>query len=104
MGLDIYFSEDIRNALLAANEASASTAAVIAEVGTTDLADPIVVNMRAYREGYKAALIIIALAFGISPQALSLRPFDNEDRTADDTTSFNTNRPTATRNRQAGAG
>ena len=33
MGLDIWFAEDIRNALLAANEASAATAAVIAEVG-----------------------------------------------------------------------
>ena len=33
MGLDIWFAEDIRNALLAANEASAATAAVIADVG-----------------------------------------------------------------------
>ena len=32
MGLDIWFAEDIRNALLAANEASAGMAAVIAEV------------------------------------------------------------------------
>jgi hypothetical protein len=33
MGLDIWFAEDIRNALLAANEASAATAAVVAGVG-----------------------------------------------------------------------
>jgi hypothetical protein len=100
MGLDIWFAEDIRNALLAANEASAATAAVIAEVGhgpsassgqgpsslrqaqgsgqaVTDSTDLLTVSLRAYREGYKAALATLALAFGIAPQAITLRPFDS---------------------------
>ena len=117
MGLDIWFAEDIRNALLAANEASAATAAVIAEVGrspstgsgrgpsaspstgsgqgsgqgpstlrqaqdkalrqaqsseqaVTDSTELLAVSLRAYREGYAAALATVALAFGISPAAL----------------------------------
>jgi hypothetical protein len=149
VGLDIWFAEDIRNALLAANEASAATAAVIAEVGggpsigsgqgpsagsgqspstvrqaqgsgqgpsigsgqgpsigsgqspstlrqaqgsgqspstlrqaqgsgqaVTDSTELLAVSLRAYREGYKAALTTVALAFGIAPQAITLRPFD----------------------------
>ena len=82
MGLDIWFAEDIRNALLAANEASAATVAVIAEVGggpSTDSRQPkadsinlATVRLRAYREGYKAALATLALAFGIAPQAIAL--------------------------------
>jgi hypothetical protein len=97
MGLDIWFAEDIRNALLAANEASAATAAVIAEVGRSpstgsgqgsgpgssilrqtqgpeqaviDSTELLAVSLRAYREGYAAALATVALAFGISPAAL----------------------------------
>jgi hypothetical protein len=96
MGLDIWFAEDIRNALLAANEASAATAAVIIEVGGGPsassgrgpstprqarddassgqaVAEPtelLAVSLRAYREGYAAALATVALAFGISPAAL----------------------------------
>ncbi len=109
MGLDIWFAEDIRNALLAANEASAATVAVIAEVGggpstspstgsgqdsgqgpsassrqgpstlrqapgsgqaVTDSTELLAVSLRAYREGYAAALATVALAFGISPAAL----------------------------------
>ena len=101
MGLDIWFAEDIRNALLAANEASAATAAVIAEVGGGPSTDSgqgpstlrqalrqaqdrtqgsgqavigstelLAVSLKAYREGYAAALATVALAFGISPAAL----------------------------------
>jgi hypothetical protein len=115
VGLDIWFAEDIRNALLAANEASAATAAVIAEVGggpstgsgqspstglgqspstlrqaqgsgqaVTDSTELLAVSLRAYREGYKAALTTVALAFGIAPQAITLRPFDRgQDRPFD---------------------
>ncbi|MDH4135226.1 MAG: hypothetical protein OEW09_00710 [Anaerolineae bacterium] len=124
MGLDIWFAEDIRNALLAANEASAATAAVMAEVGggpspgsgqspstlgqaqgsgqaVTDSTELLAVSLRAYREGYKAALTTVALAFGIAPQAIAprqvqdtalrqaqdeaLRPFDcAQDRPLDE--------------------
>ena len=64
MGLDIFFAEDIRNALLAANEASGATAFVGARVGGN------VKLLRAYREGYKAALVTVALAFGLAPQVI----------------------------------
>ena len=93
MGLDIFFLEDIRNAILAADEASFSTAEAIprqdaqtldrifeklrgelpkgtsqvlldtlhaAAVGNVD-------TLKHYRQGYKAALCTLALAFGVSP-------------------------------------
>ena len=83
MGLDIWFAEDIRNALLAANEASAATARVCAAAGgyggveaSRRLAstEPYPSLLRAYLEGYRAALATVALAFGIAPQAITLRP------------------------------
>jgi len=61
MALDIFFSEDIRNALLAATEASSSTARVCAAAGGDQ------VTIRAYLEGYEAALTAVALSFGLSP-------------------------------------
>jgi len=102
MGLDIFFLEDIRNALLAANEASSATAeaATSQSVRTLDLiagklreelpedtsrilldalhaaAVGNVNTLKYYRRGYKAALTTIALAFGIAPQAITLRLFD----------------------------
>ena len=63
MGLDIFFSDDIRNALLAADEASASTAAYCPDGPT----------LRAYRAGYWAALSTVALAFGIAPSIIGRR-------------------------------
>jgi len=60
MGLDIWFSEDIRNALLAADEASSSTAAYCPDGPT----------LRAYLEGYRAALTTVALAFGLAPSVI----------------------------------
>lgn len=65
MGLDIFFSEDIRNALQAADEASSSTARVCAAVGGDQ------VTLRAYLEGYRAALTTVALAFGLSPDIIT---------------------------------
>lgn len=59
MALDIFFTEDIRNALLAANEASSSTARVCAAV------DGDQATSWAYLEGYRAALTTVALAFGL---------------------------------------
>ena len=60
MGLDIWFREDITNALKAAEQASSTTAAAIESV----VSDPS--YLRAYRQGYKAALITIAMSFGIA--------------------------------------
>lgn len=64
MGLDIYFAEDIRNALLAADEASTSTARACGS-GSNPVAS------RAFLEGYRAALVTVAIAFGLSPAILS---------------------------------
>lgn len=93
MGLDIFFVEDIRNALLAANEASSSTAeaATSQDARTLDLiAEKLrgelpedtsqvllaalhaaavgnVDTLKHYRRGYQAALVTLTLAFGMSP-------------------------------------
>jgi len=68
MGLDIWFKEDIANALIAADEAASATAAALSEVTN----DP--ERLRTYREGYRAALTTLALAFGISPLAVMTAP------------------------------
>ena len=85
MGLNIFFWEDIRNALLAADEASSATAAVYAEMDN-ETADHLLnlSRVRAYREGYKAALATVALAFGIAPQAIALRQDENKKLTLQD--------------------
>ena len=96
MGLDIFFLEDIRNALMAANEASSATAdaAKSQDARTLDLileqlrgvlpggtsqvllaalhaaAVGNVDTLKHYRQGYTAALATIALAFGLSPASI----------------------------------
>ena len=93
MGLDIFFAEDIRNALLAANEASSGTAGaatsqdartldLIAEKLREELPEDTsqvllaalhaaavgnVDALKHYRRGYRAALVTLALAFGLPP-------------------------------------
>lgn len=57
--LDIWFREDILHALQAADQASATTAAAMESV----VGDPR--YLCAYREGYRAALVTVAMAFGI---------------------------------------
>jgi hypothetical protein len=42
----------------------------------TDSTELLAVSLRAYREGYKAALTTVALAFGIAPQAITLQPLE----------------------------
>lgn len=59
MGLDIWFREDVARALLAAEQASAAMAAAMESIA----GDPR--YLRAYREGYKAALGTVATAFGL---------------------------------------
>lgn len=74
MGLDVLFIEDVRNALLAADEASSSTARVCVAVGG-DGGDelPTRLYLRAYLEGYRAALTTVALSFGLSPAIIAGR-------------------------------
>jgi hypothetical protein len=57
MGLEVYYPKDILNALLAAEQAS-STALMAASQQDDEFA-------KGYREGYRAALTTIALAFGL---------------------------------------
>ena len=67
MGLDIWFREDIANALKAAEAASATTVAAMehALVGAGQTTAPDPRYLRAYREGWRAALVTVALAFGL---------------------------------------
>lgn len=77
MGLDdIFFAKDIRNALLAANEASSATAAQAGALG----------QLCAFRAGYHAALSTVALAFGLSPSmfaAVRGAPLEVADKTVE---------------------
>ena len=59
MSLDIWFREDILHALRAADQASATTAAAM----DSAVGDPL--YLRAYRQGFRAALVVVATAFGI---------------------------------------
>jgi hypothetical protein len=72
MGLDIFFADDVRRALMAADEASTSTARVCAVVGGDGRGDDSPL-LRAYLEGYRAALTTVALAFGLSPAIVASR-------------------------------
>ena len=72
MGLDIFFLEDIRNALLAADHATSSTAKMAYGVrDDEELPEVRAVALKAYMEGYRAALVTIALSFGLSPAILT---------------------------------
>ena len=60
MALEVYYPQDIRNALLAAQQAN--DAAFEAVAVTDD-------NTAAFRRGYHAALMTLALAFGLVPSS-----------------------------------
>jgi hypothetical protein len=60
MGLDIWFKEDIANALRAAEECAA---------GVAELGEP-TPELRAYRAGFRAALATLAVAFGLVPTSV----------------------------------
>ncbi len=61
MSLDIWFREDIRHILMAAERAS-EVALAQGEECAADTA-----TLRAYRRGYRAALSAVALACGLAP-------------------------------------
>lgn len=111
MGLDVWFAEDIRNAILAADEATSATAEVArsqkaqtldliteklreelpegtSQVLLDALHQAAIGNMNAlryYRQGYKAALTTLALAFGLAPQIISRRGVRQNEPQADST-------------------
>jgi len=85
MGLDIWFREDILHALKAAEQASSTTVAAmehaLSRVGGSVVEDAR--YLRAYREGYKAALVTVAMAFGITSNNTSVSQtseFTDEER------------------------
>ncbi len=59
MALDIWFKEDIANAVKAAHEAGSSSLTMFEQM--TENSDLV----RAYGQGYRSALIAVATAFGI---------------------------------------
>jgi hypothetical protein len=61
MSLDIWFQEDIKHILLAAERANALSLAQ-AEESTADAR-----LLQAFRRGYQAALTTVALACGLAP-------------------------------------
>lgn len=77
MGLDIWFKDDIANILRAADEANLS--ALVAGEGVSGAGDgePATELRCAYRHGFVAALMTLALAFGLPPLGMD-RPFATE--------------------------
>lgn len=70
MGLDIFFGEDIRNALLAADKGGNPSLEQIRTILYQHQAGMDTVVTGAYKAGYAAALVTLALAFGLSPNIL----------------------------------
>lgn len=64
MGLEVYYPGDILNALQAAEQAVNAT---VEATGGRD--DPFAAG---YLAGYRAALVTVALAFGLSPSGSAL--------------------------------
>ena len=60
MGHEVWFRDDIRNILLAAEEASASAAYALGPMAQDENV------LAAYRQGYRDALATIAVAFGLA--------------------------------------
>lgn len=66
MALDLWLKEDIANIILAAERASASTAFALGELAGDEE------KLRAYRRGYRDALHVLALAFGIETPGIEV--------------------------------
>ena len=66
MGLEVYYPTDIRNALLAAEQAANATAKAIGPTsgGAGNQDDPFSAG---FLTGYRAALTTLAVAFGLVP-------------------------------------
>ncbi len=77
MSPDIIFADDIRNALLAANEGGTPSLEQIRTILYQNQSGDTV--PAAYKAGYTAALTTVALAFGIAPQAITSQPLNKTD-------------------------
>jgi len=71
MGLDVWFKEDIRNILLGVELANAHLASHYSDD-----------EVRAYREGFKAALAATAVSFGIYPREIEVEAVGAQPRMA----------------------
>jgi hypothetical protein len=65
MGLDVWFKDDVRNILLGMDIAAANLA--------SNYTHP---EARAYRDGFEAALVAMAVSFGIRPREIIVRTID----------------------------
>lgn len=63
MALDIFFSEDVYNALMAADEVASSVTAITEPTP----------KLQYWLQGYRTALTTVALAFGLSPVIVTHR-------------------------------
>lgn len=68
MGLEVYYPADIRNALLAAEQANKAAAEAADWAYGRGVSPP--AFMAGYQAGHRAALTTLALAFGLLPQSL----------------------------------
>ena len=66
--MDVFCQDDIANVLLAAENASSSTTAALLDVAGSPA------RLRAFREGYRAALVVVALAFGLKDTGIGALP------------------------------
>ena len=75
MGLEVYYPTDVRNALLAAEQAvNAMADAAAVGMGQDDVDCSQSAFTAGFLTGYRAALTTLALAFGLGLKALSGRP------------------------------
>jgi hypothetical protein len=65
VGLDVWFKDDVRNMLLGMDVAAANLAANYSQT-----------EARAYRAGFEAALVALAVSFGIRPCDVIVQAID----------------------------
>jgi hypothetical protein len=71
MGLDIWFKDDIKNILTGVELANGHLASHYSDA-----------EVRAYREGFKAALAATATSLGIGPGEIDVKPVGPQSRIA----------------------
>jgi hypothetical protein len=67
MGLDVWFKDDVRNILLGLDMATAHLA--------SNYTQP---EVRSYQDGFEAALVALAVSFGIRPREIIVRTIDGD--------------------------
>lgn len=76
MKRQVWCVDEIRDILMATNEASGMSAALMADCENAEANKKL---LWAYRQGFKAALVAVAIALGLSPLQATFQP---EERVA----------------------